>query len=230
MNTRADFLPVEFYHVYNQTNGNELLFRSRENRRFFLARFAHFLKPFCYIHAYALLSNHFHFSIAIKSVEEIDSYILDLPKEEYTSAMLNWINAEDKVYGEKKALNYLICDQFKRLITSYTRSFNKAYGRSGSLFRQKFKRSIYDPEVKFRYLQYYIHHNARKHGMVKNFLDYEYHSYYEIANELSGIVNLTKVLDWFEDLEEFISFHHSIQYEDVFKEIDFDDFLKSDKI
>ena len=122
-------------------------------------------------------------------------------------------------------LRLLICDQVKRFMTSYTRSFNNLYNRSGSLFRQKFKRSHFDPEVKFRYLQYYIHHNARKHKIVSSFLDYKYQSYQEIVDDSSIIIDRSKVLDWFDDLDDFISFHNSTHYEDLFGDLDLDGFF-----
>lgn len=225
MNTRAEFFPEAFYHIFNQTNGKEDLFRSDENRRFFLSRFATFMLPFCYIHSYALMSNHFHFSLQIKSKAEIYSYISNLSNSTLSVRMQKFIALADIDDAVNETFHLLICDQIKRFMTSYTRSFNNMYNRSGSLFRQKFKRSHFDPEVKFRYLQYYIHHNARKHKIVNNFLDYKYHSYIEIVNDSSIIINRSKVLDWFDDLNDFISFHSSSQYEDLFKDIDLDEFL-----
>lgn len=225
MNTRAEFFPECYYHVYNQTNGKEKLFRSTENRRFFLSRFAVFIKPFCHIHAYALMSNHFHFSVAVKSKQEIMDHLLQLDKVDQTILMQKYVESEESHVADGDTFHLLICDQFKRFFTSYTRSYNNSYGRSGSLFRSKFKRSLFDPKLKFRYLQYYIHHNGRKHGVVNDFKDYAYHSYQEIVDGSSALIDLSKVLEWYKDIEDFTAFHESVQYEDVFRDIDIEGLL-----
>ena len=63
---------------------------------------------------------------------------------------------------------------------------------------------------------YYIHHNARIHGFVKDFLQYKHHSYFEILDASSALINVTNVLKAFGGKEDFVNFHHNTHYEDEF--------------
>ena len=42
----ANFPEDSIYHVYNRTNNKELLFKTDENRLFFLREYAKYLEPF----------------------------------------------------------------------------------------------------------------------------------------------------------------------------------------
>ncbi len=172
------------------------------------------------------MSNHFHISIQIKSISDIQDYISKLDEENLTAALKSLKKLDlENLSSDELVINNLICDQFKRFFTSYTRSFNNAYNRKGSLFRQKFKRSHFDPELKFRYLQYYIHHNARKHNVVNDFKSYPHTSYHSIVNDTPSIINAHKTFEWFDNIDEFVSFHEATHYEDVFQSIDLDEFI-----
>ena len=56
-----------FYHLYNRTNNNELLFPLRENYRYFLQKFKIHLHPHCAVFAYSLMPTHFHFLAPIET-------------------------------------------------------------------------------------------------------------------------------------------------------------------
>ena len=59
-----------YYHINNHANGMEVLYRSDENKRFFLKKYRKYIVPVADTIAYCLMSNHFHFLIKTKSVEE----------------------------------------------------------------------------------------------------------------------------------------------------------------
>jgi len=206
MNTQAVFHHNEFYHVYNRTNNQELLFRSEENYSFFLRRYKYYLSPFLFVHAYALLPNHFHLSVRIKSEEDIIQHLESVPADERTVAISQYTSANDK----EEFIDNLIIHQHQRFFISYAQAFNKMYSRNGNLFARKFKRSQFEFEAKFKYLQYYIHHNARKHGIVKHFLDDEHHSYSKTISNDNSLIDTSFVLDTFGSLEKFVSFHDKV--------------------
>ena len=56
-----------YYHLYNRTNNNELLFPSAENYLYFLQKFKAYLCPYCTVIAYCLMPTHFHFLVRIES-------------------------------------------------------------------------------------------------------------------------------------------------------------------
>lgn len=215
MNKDANFDYNQFYHVFNRTNNKEKLFRNNENRKFFLRRYAFYVKPFADVHAYALLGNHFHFSIKIKSADSISTFLNNLLPKEKTVVIKKYIGAENK--GDY--INELIIAQHHRFFISYAQAFNKMYTRQGNLFTKKFKRSLFTKERKFKYLQYYIHHNARKHSLVKNFKDHKHHSYYDILEGNEWLIDTSFVVEQFGNLDTFIEFHESEHFSDNFENL-----------
>lgn len=57
------FEKEKYYHLYNRTNNNELLFRDDDNYTFFLQKYHTHLSPFVATIAYCLMPTHFHFLI-----------------------------------------------------------------------------------------------------------------------------------------------------------------------
>lgn len=96
-NYNADFYDNGIFHVYNRTNNKELLFKSADNRLYFLKQFQKYLHPFMDTFCWNLLANHFHFLVQIKTTEEIKKYLKTLPhqalkpieKQYLTDAQLN---------------------------------------------------------------------------------------------------------------------------------------------
>jgi len=213
MNKDANFEFNQFYHVFNRTNNKEKLFKNLENRKFFLRRYGFYLKPFVDIHAYALLGNHFHFSIRVKPQKEISSYLNSIPLKEHTVAIKMYLESTDK----KDRINELIIAQHHRFFISYSQAINKMFKRQGNLFSKKFKRSLFSKKYKFKYFQYYLHHNARKHDFVKSFKDYVHHSYFDIINGNDWLVDTTYVIEQFGSLQAFIDFHEKVHYSDKFE-------------
>src|SRR5699024_1758495 len=111
--------PGHFYHIYNHAIGSENLFRENKNYSFFLNKWEKYLLSYSDVWAYCLMPNHFHFLLEIK----------------------------DKTFFPKRINeNRFLENQFKRLFSSYTLSFNKVYERRGSLFQKSFKRVKIDSE------------------------------------------------------------------------------------
>lgn len=54
----------------------------------------------------------------------------------------------------------------QRVFNSYTRAFNRRYGRSGTLFEGRFKVKPIESDVYLRHLCRYIHLNPVKHGIA----------------------------------------------------------------
>jgi len=56
-----------FYHIYNKSVGNELMFRDSENYRYFMQRWSNYLDDYADVYAYCLMPDHFHFLIRLKN-------------------------------------------------------------------------------------------------------------------------------------------------------------------
>lgn len=61
------FHELNFYHLYNRTNNNELLFKEIENYRYFLKNFRTRFKDSFSVHAYCLMPTHFYFIVQVKT-------------------------------------------------------------------------------------------------------------------------------------------------------------------
>jgi putative transposase len=87
--------------------------------------------------------------------------------------------------------------QFNNLFIAYAKAFNKAYGRTGSLFESPFKRRRIDGDRYFVGLVVYIHLNPEKHGFVDDFRRWPYSSYHAVLSTQATRIQRTAVLDWF---------------------------------
>lgn len=56
----------KIYHIYSTAIGNELLFLSDENYKYFLKRYDDYCSDIFETLAYCLIPNHFHFLVKIK--------------------------------------------------------------------------------------------------------------------------------------------------------------------
>lgn len=144
--------PLKFgyvYHIYNQGNNRESIFKEQRNYIYFLKLYKKYVSPISDTFAYCLLNNHFHFLLRVKEQDEIDLKEIK-PPSQYFSNMFN----------------------------AYTKAINKAYNRKGSLFQRPFQRKIIPSEEYFYQLVDYIHFNPIKHGFVNHIKDWPYSSYH----------------------------------------------------
>jgi putative transposase len=151
------------YHVFNQGNNREILFKKREDYLDFLKKVKFFVKPNCDFLSYCLMPNHFHFLILTndKSVSPITVGNIEL--QELTNA-------------------------FRTILSTYAREFNKRNSRTGSLFRQKTKFELIDngdsryPKRVFDY----VLSNPLKAGLVTHLDNWEYSAYLDFIGKRSG--------------------------------------------
>jgi REP element-mobilizing transposase RayT len=187
-----------FYHIYNRGNNGETLFREQRNYPYFLKLYARYIEPVAETYSYCLMRNHFHFLVRIK----------------------DWQSSKDcQSYRSLEASH-----AFANLFSTYTKAFNKAYQRTGSLFEKPFRRILVDNDRYFSSLAIYIHHNPQKHGFVDDFRDWPYSSYRTILSDEPTRVHREVVLDWFDGQVTFKESHQSSINESVIEPLIADDF------
>jgi putative transposase len=195
MKSLTPLISGHFYHIYNRGNNREDLFREERNYRYFLRLYAYHVHPIADTFAYCLLKNHFHFLVRIRDNE--------------TSRVLNThedgINTSDLKPSKS----------FSNLFNAYTKAVNKAYGRTGSLFEERFGRIEVAKEVYFANLIFYIHFNPQKHGFVDDFREWPWSSYHALTGIDATKINRTDVLDWFGGKEQFDEFHQGMVDEKI---------------
>ena len=186
-------IPIEngkYYHFYNRGNNGIDLFYETENYNHFLRLYEKYIDPIAETFAWCLMKNHFHILVYIKETNEID-----VEKLEYSST------EKPKIVNASK--------QFSNLFNAYTHAMNKRYNRTGSLFEKNFKRKVVASENYFQKLIFYIHNNPVHHRFTENIVDYPWTSYGTIISTKQTKLQRNRVLESFNDLENF-KYYHSI--------------------
>jgi hypothetical protein len=190
------------YHVYNKTNNKELLFRSDTNYFYFLNQFSKYISPFADTYAWNLIPNHFHFVVKIKAVDEMLGSVTDIPLSRQTKSQKQFLISKD--------VNMLLEMEFKRFFTSYAMSFNRMFDRKGNLFYRTFKRVRISKDSQFTQALIYIHANAQKHNLVKQFEKHKWTSYHTVISEKPTKLLRNEIIDWFGSKEQFIRVQYAL--------------------
>ena len=178
--------PDQYYHIYNRGNNFENIFIEERNYNYFLQLMAKYLPPVAEVYAYCLLKNHFHIVLKIKSKDKLPEKLIE------------------KVYLP-----------FSNLFNAYTKSINKAYGRSGSLFQEHLKRIKIEDEEYLKQLIIYTHLNPLKHKFTEDFRNYKHSSYKSYHSDSLTNLNREFILKLFDGLENFEYSHINRQNEVV---------------
>lgn len=202
INLHNKFEPEKFYHVIAKSVDGVKLFANDENKSFFLKRFTFYIPNFADVYAYCLLDNHIHYLVRPKPVKEIEHYLNNLNKESLTRTQKKFIE-NIPVFD----FNELIETQFNYLFVSYVRSFNKVYHRKGGMFNTPFRCIKMQNDFHFSQLVIYIHANPLKHGLIKDFTQYQWSSYKAIISSGHTLVKRDEVLEWFGGRQNFIETH-----------------------
>ncbi len=198
--------PGKFYHIYNRGNNGENIFIAERNYAYFLNLYAKYIEPVAETYAYCLLRNHFHSFVRIRpqrpgrfSTDHLP--VLTASKEGQTGS------PDSRV---KTCQVYTPSQDFSNLFNAYTKSVNRAYGRTGSLFEKPFRRiEVASPQYCWQ-LVHYIHWNPQKHGFVKNFREWPYSSYHALLSERPTHLQREQVLAWFNGRIEFDAVHQML--------------------
>lgn len=188
----APFLPEQYYHIYNHAVGDDNLFRSKDNYRYFLSRFKEYTLSVCQCFAYCLMPNHFHFLIRVRTKKELEAFQL-----EYKPGQV--VNNPD--------YHKIVMNQFRRMLNGYAQAYNKRYERKGALFLDYMKRKEVTTHQYLANLIAYIHHNPVHHNYCSDPGDWEFSSYNSLCSSKATGVEREEVLRFFGQREDFISFH-----------------------
>ena len=108
----------------------------------------------------------------------------------------------------------LCSNQFKNFLISYSKSFNKMYGRRGSLFLDNIQRIKIDDDDYFTTMIRYIHFNPVLHGFTDNLFQWKFSSIHAYFSDQRTLLNMNEVINWFGGIEPFKQFHQSFQEEE----------------
>ena len=196
--------PGRFYHIYNRGNNRENIFITSENYFYFLRKYSKYLPRVVDTFVYNLLPNHFHLVIRVKPKDEI------VPAPTGVPGMIDFPSLQDL---ESLAVGDIVSELFRRFFMAYAKAINKQEGRVGSLFQKNFKRRPVQSDGHFNNLIYYVHTNARLHGICNDFRDWPYSSYQTMLSNKSTLLQRAEVLDWFDSKAAFEE--HHLRYLDL---------------
>ncbi len=174
---QTPFEEGRYYHIFNRGNNKENLFKEDKNYYYFLQKIEKYLLPVADILSYCFLKNHFHLVVRIKELE-------NLP--------------DDYITGKKR-----IHQPFSNLFNSYSKSINKSYNRTGSLFQEHLHRNLIDSNEYLQDAIIYIHLNPVKHKFSADYRTYNYSSYKALVSQKPTNICRDFVLELFGDLDNF---------------------------
>ncbi|WP_425392014.1 transposase [Ekhidna sp.] len=191
--------PERIYHIWTHGNGSENLFRTDDNYRYFLEKYAQHIYPIAKTYAYCLMPNHLHLMVKIRE----EKVLLNL-----------------QGFGNPGGLKGKISQQFGNLFNAYTKAYNKMYNRKGSLFIPKFRRKLIDNDSYFTRLIAYIHNNPIHHQFVRVLNDWPHSSYHSYLLDKPTKIERESGIAWFGGKNEFLKVHQELQAKDIMLEFE----------
>ncbi|WP_424961353.1 transposase [Ekhidna sp.] len=197
------FIPLEpnrIYHIWTHANGSENLFRTDENYRYLLEKYAQHIHPIAKSYAYCLMPNHLHLMVEIRGEKELRAL---------------------QGFGTLGEISLKLSKQFSNLFNAYTQAYNKMYDRKGSLFIPKFRRKLIDNDTYFTRLIAYIHNNPIHHQFVNDLNEWSHSSYNAYLLSSPTKIERKLGLEWFGGKNEFIKIHQELKAKDVMMEFEY---------
>jgi REP element-mobilizing transposase RayT len=186
---RKLLIPGRSHHLFNQSVGNEKLFRNDDNYRYLLDLSKKCLVPYFDILGYCLMPNNFHIVIMVKDEDELIQYL------------------EGNASG---AIDYplFLSRKFSHLFISYAQAYNKVYHRRGSLFKNRFYRKRINDLDYMRNVIHYVHFNPVVSGLCAKPQDWKWSSFSAFLDlSRDSLVSREEVIRCFGDLENFSLVH-----------------------
>ncbi|MDR2084236.1 MAG: hypothetical protein LBP67_04510 [Bacteroidales bacterium] len=205
-NLHQPMLEDQIYHVFNQGNNGGNIFKTNENRIYFLSKLDKYLGQFVDIIGTCLMDNHYHLLFRVKSYNEI---VKQIPMVKGLDKVIK----RHRIIGKRNVVSIIISEMLRRCFMSYAKAFNKVFNRSGSLFRKNFRRKLITSEKYLRNVWIYIHKNPQIHRKIKNYVKYKWSSYtFYLKNEIKNdFVNL--IFDKiFGDIKNYVDAHQYYDY------------------
>jgi hypothetical protein len=215
--------PGQFYHIYNRGNNGENIFIAERNYGYFLNLYFKHIEPMAETFSYCLLRNHFHVCvrICVRIREARPGRFSDDDQQVPAVSNSGKVARPD---DPGKTYEVLSASQaFSNFFNAYTKSINKAYGRTGSLFEKPFQRRVITSPQYLLHVIHYIHWNPQKHGFVDDFREWPYSSYAALLSDKPTHLQREEVLAWFNGRREFGAVHQMLIDEKEIQEMIGDD-------
>jgi REP element-mobilizing transposase RayT len=194
------FQENEYMHVIAKAVGLNVLFKTDNNKIYFLNQYFIYLSGYVDTYCFCLLTNHVHWLVKCRSKDKLLRDLNQLPKKKK--------HQQDFIDGNisfERALEY----QWKDFFISYSLTFNYKYKRHGTLFVNPFRRITIQDQAHLIQLIIYIHANQIKYGIEKKIDRSTFTSYHSILGSQISKLNREAVLELFGGRSSFIELHQN---------------------
>jgi putative transposase len=199
----ASFYENTFMHLICKAVGDNWLFRSDENREYFLNKYFTYTENYFETYSYCLLDNHVHWLVKCCPQPVLHMHLSNMGEDAQKGHQKKYIAG---IINYEQAIEF----QLKDFFISYAMAYNKMYGRSGALFINPFRRINVKDDAHFTQLVIYHHANIVKHGLRKDFQQYPWSSYQTILSGASSLIKKDEILEWFGGKEAFVKTHREM--------------------
>ena len=107
---------------------------------------------------------------------------------------------------------WIISQQVRRFLMSYSKAINKQQKRTGSLFQKPFRRRKLDRTSTLRNHMAYIHHLPIRLGQVTNFNEYDWSSYNQHIYQFNDNTQEKSIIQIFSSQQDYIHHHQNYKY------------------
>jgi REP element-mobilizing transposase RayT len=110
----------KYYHIYNRSNNNEIVFKEEDNYDYFLKKYHLYCDSFFKTEAYCLMPTHFHFLVRSQSnnIEGIRKSIA-LLLSSYTKAINKRMDRHGSLFQSRTKAKEIIDDSYLITLISY---------------------------------------------------------------------------------------------------------------
>ena len=186
----VDFEFEKVFHLYTRVSGNENIFRQDRNYLFFLDKINFYLSPYLEIHGYCLVPQRFSLLVTFRSCEEIRKIL----------------QISDEV--EIPNTHQFLMQPVSNLLNSYSKSYNKMYGRKGALFIDYIKRDKIQGDVNVKNRLRNIHQIPVENLVSDSITNWKYSSYKAYLHlEKPSRLSRENVMKLFEGKDDYVAFH-----------------------
>ncbi|MFA6006867.1 MAG: transposase [Candidatus Paceibacterota bacterium] len=201
-----EFCANEYYHVFNRGNNKQVIFRDDSDRFRFLFALLFFQAPISYdqIGRYIVFLKRHRTDISQNdSLKDLAEHVLGKRSIELINFCLmpNHFHLAVKPMKDNAVSLYL-----HKVLTSYTKYWNKKYKATGHLFEGSFKAVRVADNDQFLYLSTYIHRNpAELSTWIGREHEYPWSSLQDYlgVNRWGKLLATENILEQFDSIEEY---------------------------
>ena len=161
-----------------------------------MEKFNKYVLPFFNVYAYTLMPNHFHYVVQAKSFLSINETLEEYSKQKH--------GLYKSMKGKENVESWVLSKCISNFCNTYTKNYNKIYGRKGALFMRPFSRKPVTDDTHLQDLIKYVHLNPVEANFCKQPSQWKYSSYNEIIGTRETIVKREEVIELFFNRENFI--------------------------